>query len=167
MSDRIERIGDATLYLGDCAELLPQLGRFDAIVTDPPYGLAERWSGGNSSSKSRWKLADGGGAVEWDQIAPLETIAALPDLAENCIIWGGHLFGLPPKRGWLIWDKIVRRFTSGHAELAWTTLDQPVRAFNFSHGSLATEGKLHPAQKTRRPWPSPGWRPAQRRRRRT
>ncbi len=30
-------IGDATLYHGDCLEILPSLGEVDAIVTDPPY----------------------------------------------------------------------------------------------------------------------------------
>jgi site-specific DNA-methyltransferase (adenine-specific) len=34
---RIETIGDATLYLGDCLEILPTLGKVDAVVTDPPY----------------------------------------------------------------------------------------------------------------------------------
>jgi len=34
---RVETIGDATLYLGDCMEVLPTLGKVDAIVTDPPY----------------------------------------------------------------------------------------------------------------------------------
>jgi DNA modification methylase len=37
---RVEQIGDATLYLGDCREVLPTLGRVDAVVTDPPYGNA-------------------------------------------------------------------------------------------------------------------------------
>ena len=37
---RVEYIGDATLYLGDCLEILPTLGRVDAVVTDPPYGLS-------------------------------------------------------------------------------------------------------------------------------
>ena len=36
---RIERIGDATLYLGDCLEILPTLDNVDAVVTDPPYGI--------------------------------------------------------------------------------------------------------------------------------
>ena len=30
-------IGDATLYLGDCLEILPTLDKVDAVVTDPPY----------------------------------------------------------------------------------------------------------------------------------
>ena len=37
---RVEHIGDATLYLGDCLEVLPTLGKVDAVVTDPPYGRA-------------------------------------------------------------------------------------------------------------------------------
>ena len=32
-------IGDATLYLGDCMEVLPTLGKVDAVITDPPYGI--------------------------------------------------------------------------------------------------------------------------------
>ncbi len=32
-------IGRATLYLGDCREILPTLGKVDALITDPPYGL--------------------------------------------------------------------------------------------------------------------------------
>ena len=34
---RVETIGNATLYLGDCREILPTLGKVDAVVTDPPY----------------------------------------------------------------------------------------------------------------------------------
>lgn len=34
-----EIIGDSTLYLGDCLEILPTLGKVDAVVTDPPYGI--------------------------------------------------------------------------------------------------------------------------------
>lgn len=34
---RIETIGDATLYLGDCLEILPTLPKVDAVITDPPF----------------------------------------------------------------------------------------------------------------------------------
>lgn len=37
MNGRVERIGDATLYLGDCREILPTLGRVDHVIGDPPY----------------------------------------------------------------------------------------------------------------------------------
>jgi len=36
---RTEVIGDCTLYLGDCRDILPTLGKVDAVVTDPPYGV--------------------------------------------------------------------------------------------------------------------------------
>jgi DNA modification methylase len=50
---RVETIGDCTLYLGDCRDVLPTLGRVDAVVTDPPYGIAHsgdssRFSGGQT-----------------------------------------------------------------------------------------------------------------------
>lgn len=34
---RVEHIGNAQLYLGDCREILPTLPKVDAVVTDPPY----------------------------------------------------------------------------------------------------------------------------------
>ena len=36
---RDERIGNQRLILGDCLEVMPTLGRVDAVVTDPPYGV--------------------------------------------------------------------------------------------------------------------------------
>lgn len=39
---RKEVIGDCTLYLGDCLEILPLLGAVDCVITDPPYGMAFR-----------------------------------------------------------------------------------------------------------------------------
>jgi DNA modification methylase len=47
-------IGVCTLYLGDCREILPTLGKVDAVVTDPPFGIDYQsghatdalWSGG-------------------------------------------------------------------------------------------------------------------------
>lgn len=38
---RVEQIGDTTLYLGDCLEILPTLDKVDAVVTDPPYEIDE------------------------------------------------------------------------------------------------------------------------------
>ena len=35
---RMEVIGNATLYLGDCRDLLHVLPKVDAVITDPPYG---------------------------------------------------------------------------------------------------------------------------------
>jgi DNA modification methylase len=45
MSGRVEQIGDCMLVLGDCREVLPTLGRVDAVVSDPPYGIQFRYGG--------------------------------------------------------------------------------------------------------------------------
>ena len=37
---RKEIIGNCTLFLGDCRDILPTLGKVDAVLTDPPYGLS-------------------------------------------------------------------------------------------------------------------------------
>jgi len=34
-------IGDAELWLGDCLDILPTLGKVDAVITDPPYGITQ------------------------------------------------------------------------------------------------------------------------------
>jgi site-specific DNA-methyltransferase (adenine-specific) len=142
MSQRVEQLAEGvTLYCGDCREVLPHIGTWplDACVTDPPYGLGDKWQGG-----PKWKLHHG--SMQWDAEI-CDHVVSLPGIFKHAIIWGGHLYDLPPQRGWLVWDKLVRNFTSGHCEFAWTTLDQPIRAFNFAHGELATEGKFHPTQK--------------------
>ena len=38
---RSEQIGDCTMYLGDCRDILPLLPKVDAVVTDPPYGIED------------------------------------------------------------------------------------------------------------------------------
>jgi site-specific DNA-methyltransferase (adenine-specific) len=47
---RVEVIGDATLYLGDSAEMLPQLCGANAVVTDPPYGVGLGSTAGSGGS---------------------------------------------------------------------------------------------------------------------
>jgi DNA modification methylase len=43
LKNRVEVIGDATLYLGDCLEILPTLPKVDAVITDPPYGIGFKY----------------------------------------------------------------------------------------------------------------------------
>ena len=50
-------IGDATLYLGDCLEILPSLEKVDAVVTDPPYNVGKDY-GEHNDSMAPWDYAD-------------------------------------------------------------------------------------------------------------
>lgn len=52
MRPRTEVIGSATLYLGDTLEILPTLGKVDACITDPPYGINTKSDG--SGKLSPW-----------------------------------------------------------------------------------------------------------------
>ena len=143
---RKEVIGDATLYLGDYMDVLPTLDPVGAVVTDPPYGLGDKWNGGGGTQKSSWRF-DPSEAQSWDG----EINANVPDLAKHpeAIIWGGNYYPLPPSRCWLVWDKKQNdQWTTGQCELAWTSLDRPIRAFRFAQCEQANEGpKMHPTQK--------------------
>lgn len=59
MSVRKEVLAEGVeLWLGDCREVLPTLGRFDAVVTDPPYGvLDEDWDDMAERELSRFTMA--------------------------------------------------------------------------------------------------------------
>lgn len=54
---RIETIGSATLYLGDCREVLPMLDPCDLILTDPPYGVLDvEWDAMNQRELARFTM---------------------------------------------------------------------------------------------------------------
>ena len=95
---RIETIGDATLYLGDCRDVLPELGSVDAVVTDPPYGLGSKMQGGTWGAAAKYATMR-----QWDELAPADVVASLLDLAGLSIVWGVNYFPLPVSRCWLVW----------------------------------------------------------------
>ena len=134
-----------TIYHGDCQEVLPELSfTGEALVTDPPYGLGPDVL--HKSGRGQWEKFYKDSVLAWDA-APVQWLPELVEMFSVAIVWGGNNYPLPPSRGWLIWDKIVREFSSGHAEIAWTSLSQPIRAFSWAHAQLASEGKEHPTQK--------------------
>ena len=134
-------LGDCCLILGDCREVLPTLGRFDAVITDPPYGLAEKLQGGT------WGKEFEGVSKDWDA-KPWEPTSEFLEIAKTYVIWGGNYFNLPPSRCWLIHDKTIRGMTFADAEMAWTDLDKNTRVLSYlvPRGFVGEE-RQHPTQK--------------------
>ena len=136
---REERIGNQRLILGDCLEVMPTLGRVDAVVTDPPYGLGARMKGGT------WGAQDhNSGFLRWDGEARQEWADAILALGGGVVIWGGNYFDLPRTRCWLIWDKINAVPTMADFEQAWTNLDRPSKRIALPVGRVEYG---HPTQK--------------------
>jgi len=88
------KIGRATLYLGDCRDILPTLGKVDAVVTDPPYGI-----GVGSMSMGKGKKVSSFNAFAWDDAPPdMATINAALALASHSVVWGGNYFTFPASK---------------------------------------------------------------------
>jgi len=158
------------LYLGDCREILPALGKVDAVVTDPPYGQDYKvntfYKGGtreNAVVQRNGKTL----IVSPNVYEPIEgddepfDPSHLLSLAPEIIIFGAHKFAdrLPPG-GWLVWDKVPtgKKRDQGDGEAAWINRDMPMRIFRLlwdglcvgegaRHEVTAGQKRYHPAQK--------------------
>lgn len=137
---RVEHIGRATLYLGDCRDILPTLGKVDAVGTDPPYGIG-------ITKSNRLAVSRGMGGKSWDDTTPSpDFITQMVDQAKQCIIWGGNYFRLPETRCVLVWDKQNDDRDFADLELAWTNIDAVARIFRMRPQNM-DGGKVHPTQK--------------------
>jgi len=151
----------ATIYHGDSRQIVPLLGAFDLLLTDPPYGLKEsnkralsRGRGGFTSqrnAKAAW--ARDYGDFDWDSNTPSGYLLdMLRDSTAHQIIFGGNYFHLPPSSCWLVWDK-DNTGDFADCELAWTNLKKAVRKFTWRWSGLLQEDmarkelRQHPTQK--------------------
>jgi len=140
---RIEQIGNATLYLGDCREILPTLPKVDLVLTDPPYGIA---SGVVADRPTKWQRRDGKSTEDWDNEAP-DFIADVVAIANGAIVWGGNYFSLPASRCWLSWFKPDAPPSMANFELAWTSFDANCKQLSQSISATNHERVGHPTQK--------------------
>lgn len=142
---RVESVGNATLYLGDCFDIVPSLSTIDAVVTDPPYGGV--WTPRLNHRNAPWK----------DDIRP--DVRPLLVGKSHCV-WGGNYFAdqLPVSEAWLIWLKRPAGFdndprTYSPCEMAWTDFGGKPRIKTHvwdggrRAGAKDNRSFCHPAQK--------------------
>lgn len=146
---RIEKIGCATLYLGDCREVLPTIGRVDAVVTDPPYGIGE--SGTRNRTRNNVAMATDYGDDDWDrEPCPPDVLQWMRDNSRWQIVFGGNYFVLPPTPCWLVWDK-ENTGDFADAELAWTNLPKAVRLKRHMWNGMLRKGREERFHLTQKP----------------
>lgn len=149
---REERIGNQRLILGDCLSVMPTLGRFDAVVTDSPYGIGFSHGGGGG------KLARSTRLDHMPIIGDEKPFDPSPLLALGipAVLWGGNHFAdrLPASQAWLTWDKRCADYSNDQAdcEMAWTNLGFPARMFRhvwngMLRGPESKTPRVHPTQK--------------------
>lgn len=113
-------IGDCTLYQGDCLEIMPTLGKFDAVVTDPPYKVTSGGFGELEGGFGGWikDSYDNKGSIvqcelDWGDWLPLIP-AALRDSAHVYIFCNGRNLSIARSAAedsglqfhtLLVWDK--------------------------------------------------------------
>ena len=131
-----------TIYNADCRHVLPFLGRFDLLLTDPPYGI------GFAAQPTKWQREAGKKPEAWDD----ETTAAwivqqMVDKCSEAIVWGGNYYGLYPSRCWLSWHKPDAPPSMSNVEYAWTSMDKNSRQMSHSISATNAERVGHPTQK--------------------
>lgn len=113
-------IGNATLYCGDCLDILPDISGIEAIVTSPPYNLGGapwphlgHWKPGDSpGGKSKWRNgSDGSGGVTY----------------------AGRRDDLPHE-DYVTWQRVFLR-------MAWATLSERGAIF-YNHKPRVIGGRL-------------------------
>jgi site-specific DNA-methyltransferase (adenine-specific) len=164
---------DVQLFCGDCLEILPTLGRADAVVTDPPYGMewntdSKRFCGGKSPKIIRNREVARGkspGRADWGEVGgdrrPFDPSLWLG--FPKVVLWGAnHYAAALPVGTTLIWvkkpDELFGTFLSD-ADVGWQKGGQGVYCFRrtFTGRTRAKEAwgtagyDLPPAHPTQKP----------------
>lgn len=144
-------IGDCTLHLGDCLEIMPLLGKFDAVVTDPPYGMD--WTGKVTRGKNG--TGKSGPTRSYDKRILNDSKSFDPSfllgIGDEQIIFGfNHYPDKLCKGSALIW---VKRYDEGFgsflsdAEIAFFSKGHGVYCFRDLSKQGDSKNIVHPTQK--------------------
>lgn len=157
-------IGNATLYRGDCMEVMQSFRDvgFGIAITDPPYFDGPNKTGYYGKGFSNLGVQR---SKHYDQLPVWEVpsaayFAELRRVSRHQIIWGANHFAdrfNAAAPGWIVWDKINGASSFADAELAYCSIDRAVRVFRYvwngmhqgQYGGNKTknEARIHPTQK--------------------
>lgn len=153
-------IGPCTLYRGDCLEILPTLTGVDALVTDPPYGIAfQKGKSGKGIGAMRHEEPIIGDSEPFD---PAPWLAAFDDKARGgakrgkpMVIFGANHFSqrIPEHGQWLVWDKSCGggpAVSFVDAEFAWMNRRNPRCIYRHLWMGAVCSGKDNPVKGTPR-----------------
>lgn len=147
-------IGDCTLYHADCLDLLKDIpdGSVDAVITDPPYGIALKT---NYRERGRGCLAE---CNDYPLIAGDDKpFDPSPFLAYPVVVlFGANYYAdkLPPMSSWFVWDKRDGMNSNDQAdcELIWCNTGKAARLFHHRWNGMIKaserdQRRVHPTQK--------------------
>lgn len=157
-------IGNATLYLGACEEVMQDFTarQFGLAIVDPPYFDGPNKTGYYGKGYSnlgvqRAKHYDTLGSWSVPERAYFD---ALQRISRHQIIWGANHFAdrfNSASPSWIVWDKVNGASTFADAELAYCSMDRAVRVFRYVWNGMHqgqyggnknnNEPRIHPTQK--------------------
>lgn len=86
-----------TIYHGDCREIVPQLGRFDVLLTDPPYGMDYQ-----SARRTDWQRKQ---KIKGDKQLPIWAWEWRGKVASFFFCRWDNLTEIPKPKSFIVWDK--------------------------------------------------------------
>lgn len=142
-----------TIYHGDCRQIVPQLGNFDLLLTDPPYGVFKKSNDGKMFG-NKTIYSEDKKATQWDVKPTREDLNTIKNACKLFVIWGGNYFAdsLGACPGILVWNKKTGNNSYADGEAAFSNVSGTMRIFTHQWcGAFkdSERGKkaMHPTQK--------------------
>lgn len=153
---REERIGDCRLIQGDCLDVMKELGPVDAVVTDPPYGIAYK---SGHATDALW--GNRRTIAQDDTTKARDAVADWSD-GRPCLLFGTWRVPRPAAtRQVLVWDK-GGALGMGDLSIPWKPDHEEIYVLGKGFvgardsgsvlrfapvQSMAKNGRVHPTQK--------------------